>query len=249
MKNNQITKYQPEEILELLKAFYNFQSVFDPEVDKGCELTFDTTIEDWRMICDLLEPKELADYYHEFFSLSTPRIELEEILNNQRFNTLRDFSNYISKNAVKEKVVSIKLLGNDCLEAAIFKTLMSKLNKQGVDTTNIKPSSPFQPFFDNNLEAIMETANKLVPGSISTFEHEENETTIWGWRITILGILAVIIISIFWSFNWLLLIPVITGIVFISIGLKKEPKKYVIGGYETIGELIKGMKEKMNVAT
>jgi len=249
MKNNQTTKYQPVEIIELLKAFYNFQTVFDPEVDKGHELTFETTIEDWRMICDLLKPKELASYYHEFFSLPTPKIELEEILNNQKYNTLKDFCGYISKYAVKEKILPIKSLGHDCLDAALFKTLMSKLNKRGIDTSCIKPSSPFQPFFDNNLEAVMETANRLVPGSISTFIHEENKTTTLGWRVTIFGIAGAILISIFWKFNCLLLIPALIGIVYIKIGLNKGPKKYVIGGYETVGELIKAMKEKLNAVT
>jgi len=52
-----VSKYTPEEILQILNDFYNCQSVFDPEVEPCEILTFETTIADWIIICNLLEPK------------------------------------------------------------------------------------------------------------------------------------------------------------------------------------------------
>lgn len=38
------SKYSPNEILQILNDFYNCQSVFDPEVESGEILNFETTI-------------------------------------------------------------------------------------------------------------------------------------------------------------------------------------------------------------
>ncbi len=73
-------KYSPHEILQILNDFYNCQAVFDPEVDPGEHLTFETTILDWRAICDLIEPKKLAKSYSDLFNLTTPLADLEKIL-------------------------------------------------------------------------------------------------------------------------------------------------------------------------
>ncbi len=62
-------KYTPEDILQIFIDSYNCQTVFDPEVETGQVLTFDTPIWDWIGICDLIAPKKLAKYYCELFCL------------------------------------------------------------------------------------------------------------------------------------------------------------------------------------
>jgi len=103
MKNNEKTKYTSEEILQILIDFYNFQANFVSEVDKEQGLTFQTTIKEWRSICDLIEPTKLAKCYHEFFELETNESDLINIFSNEKEHTLKEFCDYMAQNVPTEK--------------------------------------------------------------------------------------------------------------------------------------------------
>ncbi|HNY01279.1 MAG TPA: hypothetical protein PKG48_01765 [Bacteroidales bacterium] len=246
--NNTTEKYSPEEILQLLKDFYNFQTQFDPEVESGEELTFYTTIADWRMICDLVSPMKLAKVHHEFFELKSSITELEDILYFEEKNTLRDFCEYIAKNASKEKIHPIITLGQSCMSAAIFKTLMTNLNKRGVNTDSIKPSSNFVPLFDKYAIELLEEVNKIAPGSLTKFEYRNNIIVRTGSMILLISILSIIVVSLFWHFHMSLLILSFLGLVVIFIGKLFKPEKNIIGGYNTMRDLVIGIQEQLEKA-
>ena len=113
--SNDMKKYNPDEILQILIDFYNCQAAFDPEVDSGQILNFNTTISDWRMICDLIEPINLAKYHHDLFNLKTPLADLEQILLDEDSKTIGDFCIYIANNSEKTEIKPIISLGQQCL--------------------------------------------------------------------------------------------------------------------------------------
>lgn len=248
MMNNEMIKYNSDEILQLLIDFYNFQTRFDPEVDSGEQLTFDTTISDWISICDLVGPKELAKVYHDFFNLNTPIIELERILTSQDVNKLKDFCDYIADNAYKENIKPIISLGQSCMSAAIFKTLISNLTKRGINTDNIKPSSEFIPVFKKYSVELLEEVNKLAPGSLTNFDFKDNWIVRTGGIIILIFILSIIVIPLVWQFHWSLWIILGIGLTIVLIGKMFKPEKDVIGGYKTIRDLIIGMQEQIKKA-
>jgi hypothetical protein len=243
--NNEMKKYSSEEILQLLIDFYNFQTRFDPEVDKGEHLTFDTTISDWISICDLIAPKKLAKVYHDFFNLQTPITELERILTFQEVNKLKDFCEYIAENAYEENIKPIISLGQSCMSAAIFKTLIFNLNKRGVNTDDIKPSSEFIPVFKKYSVELLEEVNKLAPGSLTNFDFKDNWIVRTGGIIIAIFILSIIVIPLIWHFHWSLWIILGIGLTIVMIGKRFKPEKDIIGGYKTIRDLIIGMQEQI----
>lgn len=235
-------KYSPDEILQILTDFYNFQAAFDPEVDNGQILTFDTTISDWRMICDLIEPIKLAKCHHDYFKIKTPLADLEQLLIDEDSKTLGDFCNYVSENSEKSEIKPINILGQKCLSASIYKSLIDKLNNRGIDTKDIRPSSKFVPLFDKHTNEFMEEVNKLAPGSLSKFEYRDNKIVRFGWSIIGISLLGLILISLIWKFHWTMLLFLGLGIIAITIGRQYKPEKEIIGGYDTIRDLIKGME-------
>ena len=235
-------KYNPNEILQILNDFYNYQAVFDPEVDSCQTLTFSTTISEWRMICDLIEPIKLAKCHHDFFSIKTPLADFEQLLLEEDSKTIGDFCNYVAENSEKTEIKPIISLGQKCLTASIYKSLISKLNKRGVDTNDIRPSSKFVPLFDKNGDAFLEEVNKLAPGSLTKFEYRDNKIVRLGWSIIGLSILGLILISLIWQFHWAMILFIGLGIITIAIGRQYKPEKEIIGGYDTIRDLIKGME-------
>lgn len=236
-------KYSPDEILQILNDFYNCQSVFDPEVDPGETLTFDTTISEWINICDLLEPKALAKYYHDSFQLNSPPADLELILA-QGENNLRSFCNYLAEHAIKKSISPIIIMGQPCMTASIFKTLTGNLQARGVEVKNIRPSSKIAPLFRKHGPALMVEVNKLVPGSLSNFEYGDNKIVKTGAAFNLFFFFAIIFVPVIWHFHWILFIPLCIGIFLTFIGNKFSPAKEVIGGYDTVRDLILGMESQ-----
>jgi hypothetical protein len=246
MMSNEMTKYSSEEILQILTDFYNYQSQFDPVVYRDLEISYETIIDNWREACDLLEPKKLAKYFHDMFKLNTPISDLENILIHEKETTLKDFCEYISENAYKEEIKPVISMGKICQEAAIFKTLISKLKERGITTDTIKPSSEFSPLFKKHGDAFLTEVNKLVPGSLTHFEYKDNWIVRIGWFMIGIFILSTIIIPLIWHFHWGLWIILGSGIAIVIIGRLFKPEKEVIGGYNTIHDLIIGMQKQMN---
>jgi len=242
------TKYNPEEILQILNDFYNCQAVFDPEVETGEALIFGTTISEWRSICDLIEPKKLARVYYESFNLATPIADLEDLFL-QKSSKLRDFCRYISEHATKQTIKPIIIMGQSCMTAAIYKTLISNLKERGVKTQNISPSSKFIPLFNKYGAILMEEVNKLAPGTLTKFEYRENWIVKIGIAFNLIFFLSIVVVPIVWHFHWSLMFILALGITISVIGNKFKPAKETIGGYETIRDLIFGMQAVINKTT
>ena len=240
-------KYSPNEILQILNDFYNFQSVFDPEVSSGETLTFDITISEWVNICDLLESKALAKSYHESFQLNTPLVDLELILR-QSENDLRSFCNYLSEHAVKQSISPITIMGRPCITASIFKTLTANLQAKGVASKNIRPSSKIAPLFRKHGPVLLEEVSKLAPGSLSKFDYCDNWIVKTGLAFNLFFFFTIIFIPMIWHFQWILLLPLCIGISLTVIGNMFSPAKEVIGGYDTVRDLILGMEAQTKKA-
>jgi hypothetical protein len=236
-------RYAPKDILQILTDFYNCQAAFDPEVSPGQTLSFETTISEWMDICDLVAPAKLAKVYHEMFDLNTPVAELETILFDGK-NTLSDFCNYLSVNAIRTKILPIKIMGTDCMTAAIFKVLVENLRKKGI-TDDIKPSSKIDPLFKKYGGILLSEVNLIAPGAFTNFEYSENLVLKAGLYCIFLFFVSTAIVLFKWHFFWLLLTPLIAGALFICLGSKLKPRKEVIGGYDTMKDLILGMQSKL----
>lgn len=243
-----LVKYSKDEILEILISAYNFQTEFDPVVIKGMELNYQTTIFEWRDICDLIEPEKLAKVYHESFNLKTPIIELEQLFIEEDKSTISDFCQYISEHAEKQNIEPIRILGQNCQTASIFRTLKQNLKEKGADISQLKPSSQINPFFLKYGGLLVDEVNRIAPGTLSEFEFKANKLSRIGRNIMFIGFFAGIGIWWIWSFNWFLLLPIVIGIVMFQIGDKRQPEKININGFKTFRELIYGMENKMKKA-
>ena len=98
-------KYSKDDILQMLISQYHFQTEFDPVVESGMELNYETTILEWIDICDLIKPKKLAKVYNEEFKLNRPISELEQILTDFKKTHYLTSAN-IFRSILKDKTLS-----------------------------------------------------------------------------------------------------------------------------------------------
>ena len=60
MKNSyniETEPFSPELVLEVIKDSYFQQCQYDPEAEPDIDLTFESTVDDWRNACDLVKNK------------------------------------------------------------------------------------------------------------------------------------------------------------------------------------------------
>jgi len=233
----------------MLISQYQFAIEFDPVVVKGMDFNYESSIFDWKDACDLVSSEKLAKIYHKEFKINRPITELENILVDEDNRTVSDFCEYISKHAERENIEPIKLLGQKCQTASIFKTLKQNLTEKGADTSDLKPSTKINSFFLKSNGILFDEVNRIAPGTMSEFEYKANKMQLTGRTI---GFFAVVFAIGFWSiwfFHWLLLLPIVIGIIVYQIGAKKEPEKMNIGGFENFRELIYGMEKQIKKAS
>jgi len=238
-------KYTPEEILQILNDFYLLQSEYIGEAKKSNKLSFETTIKNWRTTCDLLEPYKLAKVDHEYFDLTTDIAELEDILNNENKNTLKEYCEYIAQNAKRETITLRGSLGGKCMEAGILKKINENLKKRVAKIKELKPSDDFPLLFKKYSSEIVEVVSKLAPGTIGYYKIKVNTVSKIGGYLFLLAILILIIVLIAHKASWFLAIPFIVSIIVISIGNKMKDTLYDIGGYKTVRDLVYGIKQRI----
>lgn len=62
----------PEFVLDVLRDSHRHQCASDPEADPDVQLTFGTTVAEWRNACDLLGTRNLGEAINEIWELTIP---------------------------------------------------------------------------------------------------------------------------------------------------------------------------------
>jgi hypothetical protein len=154
--------------IDILNIFINQHrlfSQFDPEIDIYAEFDFNSTVKDWSDANDLIQWDKLYLVYNQEFKINATREEWEAVLVPASKKKLIDVCEFIAAKATYPNIQSVKILGNESLEAGVFKTLMDNLTNKNVKTQNIKPSSKISDFLDEYMLEIITEVIFLSKGS------------------------------------------------------------------------------------
>lgn len=243
-----ISRYTPGEVLEIFKANYLQYQQFNHHVEPYEELTFETTIEEWRNICDLLNPYELAESFNYYFELNISIEKWLLVLEPEEVKNLGDICKFISENAVKPLIKPVKIFGSDCQSAATFKYLMNRFNQKGIMTAKIQPSSLVEPFAKENLGILIAEVNKINPAALPPVKYRSNYLTGMGEAIFLLGFIA--LVSSVWMRGLFSMIVSLIGLAILLtwLGLKFGPTQVSFEGINTFRDLIERIhkNEKAN---
>ena len=139
------------DILNIFIERHRLFSSFDPEADPNARLDFNSTITDWRNANDLLEWEELYPFYNQEFEINATPEEWKAVLVPASKKNLKGVCEFIARHTKHKNIESIRLLGNECLEAGVYKKFIENLEKKKINTTNIKPSSQISDYLDKYL--------------------------------------------------------------------------------------------------
>jgi hypothetical protein len=241
------TKYHPNEILAIIKANYRQQQQYDDVVLKNQELTFNTNILEWRDICDLVDTTELWKYLNFYFRLAIDREVWLTQLEPEDEKTLGDLCHFISSHADKDIIQPIKLLGNKCESAAVFKTFSAKLKDRGIDVTELRPSSKLEPLVQKYRSVLIEEINLLHPNVLPPIDYKTNSIYKWGLRLFITFLFVTLFLAYkdtYWA--WWTGTVSLTGYIMIWIGAKLNAKQASFNGIDTVADLIRRINATPN---
>ena len=203
------TSVTPNYILEVLRDSYRQQCQYDPEAVPDVELSFHTTVAEWRETCDLLPWRRVADANNDWWGFRCSLDEWQATLEPAEERTLYDVCSLIARHAKLPQSCPAMLLGSPCLSGGTFLAIRSLLREAGADPREIAPSTPLESYSRRYLGVFLGPISWIAPGALPPVKihHPIYDAAIWGfvggWVSLLVGVCTLV--------HWLTIIGVLTS--------------------------------------
>ncbi len=158
----------PDYVLEVLRDSHRHQCSFDPEADPTVELSFGSSVADWRDACDLVGAKKLAEALNDIWGLTIPLSEWQTVLEPAKTRTLRDVCGLIASQTERTRVLNAGHFGISSRSAGAFLAIRSLLLRAGADPSAIRPSVPIAEVAKRFPQVFLGPISRLAPGRLPT---------------------------------------------------------------------------------
>ncbi len=156
----------PGYVLRVLVDAHRQQCQFDPEAQSDVNLTFDTTVAEWRSACDLLAWRRLAHSLNDWWQIERTEEEWRAVLEPARECRLREVCQFIAATASMPLLPASRFLGVTCHSATAFKAIRDALASAGASVAGLRPSSSLDPFLRRYLTVFLSDISRLAPGAL-----------------------------------------------------------------------------------
>lgn len=182
----------PEYVLEVLRADHRFALDHDPEAEPA-ELSFDSSVGEWREACDLLAWRPLGRALNKDWAVSISDRAWQRALEPSSSRTLQDVCTLIARHATRPLVRPARLLSSNCATAGAFLTVRSLLRDAGAPSEDIKPSTPLAPYTRRYPDVFLTSVKRLSPGTFPAVRIDRPVQSVAltaflvGWLMVVLG--------------------------------------------------------------
>jgi hypothetical protein len=187
-----------DEIFFIFKEEHRLCSPLDPEADPSFDLQPTSTVDEWRQARDLLSWDKLAKVYNEEFKIEINLETWQTVFLPGDKRIIMDVCELMSHHAKTETIQPVKLFGQTCLSAAIFRSIKRNLELKGVDTSDLTPSSRIEPILKSNFGEFLFYINKNFTGVIPGINEKRTVFGKVAGFFTLMFILS-LIGGFFWS--------------------------------------------------
>ena len=191
----------PDFVLAVLRDQHRHAVEIDAECDPEVDLTFASTVADWRIANDLLPAKRLGHALNQSWGLSLSDTQWRSVLVPPSQKTLKDVTALIAAHTKRTQLKPFRIAGTACLPAAAFLAIKDCLAADGADVSDVAPSTPLHEYTRRDWLSFVCRVSRLAPGalppiSINSPAHEANLAVSWvGALLLLVGILATTITS------------------------------------------------------
>ena len=202
-------------VLAVLRDQHRHAVEIDAECDPEMDLTFSSTVADWRIANDLLPAKRLGRALNQTWGLSLSDAHWRSVLVPPSQKTLKGVAVLIAAHAKRTQLRPLRIAGASCLSASAFLAIKDCLAADGADVSNIAPSTPLHEYTRNHWRSFVCRVSRLAPGalppiSINSPAHETNlafgcvgallfltgilatTITLQAWPVPLIGVLILI---------------------------------------------------------
>lgn len=149
-----------EYVLAVFRDWHRQGSDGDPTT----ELTFDTTIEDWRCECDLVEWREFGRAMNDWWKIGFTHEEWHSAMEPEEKRHIGDVCQLIASRAMRPVIRPFYVFERSCLPAGVFLTVRSLLADAGAPADKITPSTPLAGFARRYCQVFTGRISQLMPG-------------------------------------------------------------------------------------
>lgn len=226
-----------DDVLDIIRDRYRHAQELDPEVERGMDLTFGSTIAEWRNSCDLLPFTELWPALNSWFGVAFAAPEWREVLEPGEVKTLGGVCALIATQASRPTIGPFPVAGIECWSAGTFLTIRSLLSQAGVPVQNIRPSTLLADYAREYGSVFISEIGRLVPGALPVPKIEHTTAH----KVSMAAVCAGFAVMLL-AFNWHALF--IACMVLLAIGFggvwissKYPPKAVKFGDLVTFRDL------------
>lgn len=156
----------PEHVLEVIRDSYRQQLQVDPEAEPGIELSFNSTVSEWRTACDLLPWKPLGKALGLEWQFDATSSEWKAVLEPSGKKELIDVCNFVASRATRFEIVPSRLLGTICYSGGAFLAIREMLMKSGANVDTLRPSASITPYLNRYPNTFLGPISRLAPNML-----------------------------------------------------------------------------------
>lgn len=242
MKNSVSNKEEPltpEAVLAIFRDSYLQQCQYDPEAEPEIELSFTSTVDEWRLACDLVKWKPLGRALNRWFEISHSDDQWYAVLEPAKQRTLFEVCELIASTATRPAIVPLTLFGNSCLEGGVFVRLKTALAAVGLPVASIRPSTQMAPWLVKHWGAFSDVVGKLAPEVLPPIKIEETSLQKLSYWIVTAGIVLAMANAAIDSHvvTTTAMVLLALGILLILLTSRTSPKHVSFGDLQTFGDV------------
>lgn len=238
-------KSRPDDILAILRDEHRHQSAYDPGADPDAVLTLDSSIEDWRIACDLVGWRQLAAALNSQWNLVVPLSEWKELLTPPRIKKLRGVCELLSASSRPKEVVIPLVFGRPCPSVGVFFAVRELLERDGADVSQLSPSSLISTYSINHSRVFEQDISQLAPGTLPAIKiiNPEYERASGFLTLAMLLFFCSAIASFWLSYLWIpFLIVVFVSAAWVNhVARHSHPTSVTFGELKTIRDLCRSL--------
>lgn len=229
-----------EDVLACIRDSYRFAEELDPESEPGVDLTFESTIDEWRSACDLLGARELGRALNGWFGVEVDDTDWRAVLEPAKQRRLREVCELVSgSGATRPALRPFQIAGRDCLEAGAFLTLRAALSDAGVLPADARPSTALSSVVSHRLSDLVTVVGKVAPGVLPVPPWPITRAEDLGMKLAIASVLLMLLIPIVkaWWYSGFTSVLMFAGIACFRWAGRQPGPPLDFGDLHTFGDL------------
>jgi hypothetical protein len=136
------------------------------------ELTPESTVHQWRQECELGSWRTISNALNDFFRIHVREQEWRAALVPPKRRTMGDVCALVARHAMTPAIEPVTILGATSASAGAFLALRAAMLNCGIDVSDLRPSTPVEPYLRRHARLVLTELTKLAPTRVPQVQND-----------------------------------------------------------------------------